>query len=107
MSELSYRQTIRFTEKNVRYIESRALGGEDFSSTLRRIIHEHQELSKADLKLDQLLLEVTMKTRLDKLTDLAGVLVESIDKLTDQTCKSSQLIVDIAESLEPKTKGRS
>lgn len=105
MSSLSYRQTIRFTEKNVRYITSRARDGEDFSSTLRRIIQEHEMWG--DMKLDQMILEQTMKLRLDGLTKLAGVLVESIDKLTDQTCKSTELIVDIAESLEPKSKGRS
>jgi hypothetical protein len=45
MTDFSHRQNIRFTSANVQYISRIKKEGEDFSSTTRRIVAEHESLS--------------------------------------------------------------
>jgi predicted CopG family antitoxin len=102
MSNLSYRHTTRFTAENVRYIASRARDGEDFSSTLRRVIQEHQ--AWGDMKLDQMILEQTMKHRLDKMTKGMEGFGEVMVELIERVNTLSEGVLMLAEATEPEQK---
>jgi hypothetical protein len=98
-TDLSHRQNIRFIRANVRYVTRRAHEGEDFSSSLRRIIAEHEELSKANPRLETLTIEVTMKDRLDKLTTVIGLLVDRLDQVAADAARSRLVIENIQDYL--------
>jgi hypothetical protein len=107
MSELTYRHTTRFTAENVRYIASQQRDGEDFSSTLRRVISEHQAMSSGDMKLDRMILELTTRNRLDKLTRVLEGFGEVMVQVSERVDTLTKGVLDLAEAGEPKKKGRS